>query len=269
MTKQHTRIFFYAGTLLFSLIFIGMTIHTHTQFGELTNADQLTPQVVEGQHVWHDNNCINCHTLMGEGAYYAPDLTEITEQRGATYLRAFLQDPSRFYSEQTHRRIMPNPELTDREIDAVIAFLDWVSKIDNQDWPPRPIRVTGAIQGAYGGAAQAEPASDDPVELGQALFNGSTGCVACHSTNPGVLLAGPSLAGIGARAQETVEAPGYEGAATTPEEYIRESIVDPNAYLVDQERFGAGGVSLMPANYEQTLTDKQIDDIVAFLATLR
>ena len=56
--------------------------------------------VIAGKDVWHKNNCINCHTLFGEGAYYAPDLTKITAQRGAAYLRAFLKDPSKFYSEE-------------------------------------------------------------------------------------------------------------------------------------------------------------------------
>ena len=32
----------------------------------------MTPAVVAGKHVWHRKNCINCHTLLGEGAYYAP-----------------------------------------------------------------------------------------------------------------------------------------------------------------------------------------------------
>ena len=47
--------------------------------------------------MWHRKNCINCHTLLGEGAYYAPDLTKIAQQRGAPYLRAFLADPAKFY----------------------------------------------------------------------------------------------------------------------------------------------------------------------------
>ena len=38
--------------------------------------------MVAGKHVWHRKNCINCHTLLGEGAYYAPDLTKIAQQRG-------------------------------------------------------------------------------------------------------------------------------------------------------------------------------------------
>ena len=52
------------------------------QFPALTHADRITPDVIAGKHVWHRKNCINCHTLLGEGAYYAPDLTKIADQRG-------------------------------------------------------------------------------------------------------------------------------------------------------------------------------------------
>lgn len=131
MTKRHTRLFFIGGTLLFALVFLVLTVDSHRQFGALTNADRITPDVSAGKDVWHRNNCINCHTLMGEGAYYAPDLTKITQQRGEAYLRAFLKNPSQFYSEEVHRRLMPNPNLREDEITQVIAFLDWVSKIDN------------------------------------------------------------------------------------------------------------------------------------------
>ena len=82
MTKRHTRIFFVGGTLLFSAVFLGLTIDSHRQFGRLTNADRITAEVTAGKDVWHNKNCINCHTLLGEGAYYAPDLTKITQQRG-------------------------------------------------------------------------------------------------------------------------------------------------------------------------------------------
>jgi nitric oxide reductase subunit C len=94
--------------------------------------------------VWHRKNCINCHTLLGEGAYYAPDLTKIAQHRGEAYLRQFLQDPSRYYSEERHGRLMPNPGLSEEQITQVIAFLTWISRIDNQNWPPRPILVTAA-----------------------------------------------------------------------------------------------------------------------------
>jgi len=276
MTKRHTRLFFIWGTVIFFAIFVGLTIDSHRQFGELTNAENITEDVIEGKHVWHRNNCINCHTLFGEGAYYAPDLTKITKQRGEAYLTAFLRDPSQFYSEEIHRRIMPNPNLDDTEIRQVIAFLDWVSEVDNQGWPPRPILVTGGMPGAAlgaGGSIPATPASNEPVALGEALFHQmELACVACHSTQPGVTLAGPSLAGLGQRAEQILASPEYGGAAADVEGYVRESIVDPSAYLVPGPNFGTGGdqgLSLMPADYGERLSDEQIDHLVAYLMTLR
>ena len=273
MTKRHTRLFFIWGTLIFTAIFIGLTIDSHRQFDELTNAENITEEVIEGKHVWHRNNCINCHTLFGEGAYYAPDLTKITKQRGEAYLTAFLQDPSRFYSEEVHRRIMPNPNLNDTEIRQVIAFLDWVAEVDNQGWPPRPIVVSsGTMQGSSAETATTTAASDDPVALGEQLFRSpELACQACHSITQGVTLAGPSMAGIGQRAGETVEDASYTGSATDAEGYIRESITDPSAHLVPGENFssGPGGVSLMPADYGTRLDDEQIGYLVEYLMTLR
>ncbi len=272
MTKRHTRLFFVVGTLLFALIFVGLTIDSHRQFGTLTNADQITPAVTAGKDVWHDNNCINCHTLFGEGAYYGPDLTKITQQRGEPYLRAFLRDPSQFYSEEIHRRIMPNPNLSEEEITEVIAFLDWVANVDNQGWPPRPILVTGgSLRGAEAVGPPTAVASDDPIVLGQAIFrNTPPGCFACHAVTPGAGgLAGPSLAGIAVVAEARVDSAGYSGSATDAESYLRESIVDPHAYLVPGTLYSSGGRSFMPDNYEETLTAEQIDQLVAYLMTLR
>jgi len=271
VTKRQTRLFFIVGTLLFTVIFIGMTIDSHRQFPELTNAHLITPDVIEGKHVWHRENCINCHTLLGEGAYFAPDLTKITQLRGVPYLTAFLQDPSQFYSEEIHRRLMPDPDLEDSEIAQVIAFLDWVSQIDNQGWPPRPILVTGsAIPGAAMGQPATGSASDAPVSLGQAVFHRqSPGCFACHSTAPGMDMVGPSIAGIGERAEAVVASPEYTGSATDAETYIRESIMNPNAYLVPGPTFSAAGVSFMPQTADELLTPEEIDQLVAYLMTLR
>src|SRR5215831_13046283 len=124
MTKRQTRLFFYVSTGICAAIFLALTIDSHRQFPRLTHSDQITPEVIAGKHVWHRKNCINCHTLLGEGAYFAPDLTKITQQRGSAYLTAFLKDPTKFYSEERDRRIMPNMNLSDSEIAEVIAFLD-------------------------------------------------------------------------------------------------------------------------------------------------
>jgi nitric oxide reductase subunit C len=209
---------------------------------------------------------------MGEGAYYAPDLTKITQQRGAPYLKAFLKDPSQFYSEKKNRRLMPNPGLSDTEIDNVIAFLTWVGHIDNQGWPPRPILVSGAaIPGSAGGVPSAKTAaSSEPVAKGEALFRSTPpACFACHSVSPGVNLAGPSLAGLSAQAEAVIASPDYKGEAKTPAEFIRESIVKPNAYLVPGPMYSANGQSFMPSSFATDLTSEQIDSLVAYLQTLK
>ncbi|MEP6916375.1 MAG: cytochrome c, partial [Acidobacteriota bacterium] len=220
---------------------------------------------------WHRKDCINCHTLLGEGAYYAPDLTKITQLRGEPYLRQFLKDPSRFYSEEQHGRLMPNPNLSDQDIGDVIAFLTWVSNIDNNGWPPRPIVVSAATsQGITLGTPVPAAASTNPIALGEALFAQSPpACFSCHSTQPGVQLVGPSLAGVGARAIDVLRNPAYTGTARTPQDYIRESILHPSAYVVPGATFGAGGQSIMPAIYQDTLKPPDIDHLVAYLDTLK
>ena len=271
MTRRQTRLFFVAGTTVFSLVFIGLTIDSHRQFGRLTHEENITESVVAGKHVWHRKNCINCHTLLGEGAYYAPDLTKIAQYRGDAYLRQFLKDPSRYYSEARHGRLMPNPQLSDEDISGVIAFLTWVSHIDNQGWPPRPIVVSAATpQGIMLGTPAPAAASSDPVALGEALFRQSPpACFSCHSVQQNVLLVGPSLAGIGTRGAVTIASAEYKGTARTVEDYLRESILHPSAFVVPGPTFSAGGQSIMPAVYDQMLKPDQIDTLVAYLATLK
>lgn len=271
MTKRQTRLFFFVATGLFTAIFIALTIQTHREVPKLTHQDQMSAQVVAGEHVWHEKDCTNCHTLLGEGAYYAPDLTKIAQLRGPAYLRQFLADPSRFYSEKHDRRLMPNLRLSDAQITDLIAFLTWISHIDTNGWPPRPILVSGAaVPAANLGGGVSAAASNDPVELGRVLFNSSPpSCSGCHSTTPGVKLVGPSLAGVSERAAKTIANPDYHGTAKTAEQYIRESILNPNAYLVPGKTFSANGTSLMPPDFAKTLTPKQVDDLVAYLGSLR
>ncbi len=271
MTKRGTRRFFFLTTLVSALIFVGLTIDSHRQLPKLTNSAAIDASVIAGKHVWHRKNCTNCHTLLGEGAYYAPDLTQIAAQRGDGYLREFLKDPAKFYSEQRDGRLMPNQNLTDQEITDVIAFLAWVGRIDTQGWPPRPILVRGsAIPGANVGAPAPQAASNDPVELGRVLFNSTPpGCAACHSVAPGVNIVGPTLAGIASTAAARIKGSDYHGEAKDAAGYIRESIVNPNAHVLTGPTYSAGGRSLMPPDYAQTMKPDQVDRIVAYLLSLK
>ncbi|AGA86821.1 c-type cytochrome [Stutzerimonas stutzeri] len=280
MNNRQARLFAIAATGVATLVFIGLTVDSHRQFPKLTNAENITAEVKHGMDVWHKYNCINCHTLFGEGAYYAPDLTKITQHRGEPYLKAYMRDPSKFYDEKIHRRLMPQQNLAEDEISDLIAFLDWASKVDNQGWPPRPILVTGSfVPGADTGGGQrddtppgARPvdADDDERALGEQVFRSAVpACNACHSIAPGANMAGPTLAGLATRAAEVVASPDYQGQASDARGYIRESIVSPSAHIIPGAMYSADGTSFMPTGYDKSLTDEKIDQLTAYLETLK
>jgi Cytochrome c len=122
------------------------------------------------------------------------------------------------------------------------------------------VLITALILSACGGSESSN--TQDSAETGQALFEkpalGSVaGCKTCHSLEPGVIVIGPSLAGIGSSAGTRVE-------NETAEEYLKESILTPDAYLV--EGFPAG---VMPNSYGSQLSPEEVDSLVGFLLTLK
>jgi cytochrome c2 len=94
------------------------------------------------------------------------------------------------------------------------------------------------------------------AEGGTATFT-TAGCAACHALEPDVKIVGPSQAGIATRA--ATRKPGYSA-----EVYLYESIILPNAYVV--EGFQAG---LMTPTFKETLKPQEIADLIAFLMTLK
>jgi mono/diheme cytochrome c family protein/predicted small lipoprotein YifL len=108
-----------------------------------------------------------------------------------------------------------------------------------------------------------EPAGD--AVRGEQLYNlptlgasgGAPGCAACHSPLEGTVIVGPSHFGVGTAAATRVE-------GMSAEEYLRESIVNPNAYIVD------GFVAdIMYQLYGEQLSEEDIADLVAYLLTLQ
>ena len=116
-------------------------------------------------------------------------------------------------------------------------------------------------------------ASDVPGDAvkGAALFK-QLPCSSCHDAVhpfPGGDVC-PNLGNIATEAGRILRAPDYKGKAKTPAEYIRESIMDPNAYIVGGENYSTpDGQSVMPKDFGKTLTAQQIDDLVAYLVTLK
>jgi nitric oxide reductase subunit C len=125
LSKKQARAFFLGGTLVTFLIFIGLTIFS---FGkDQTQKENITESVVRGKHLWESNNCMGCHTLLGEGAYYAPELTKVIDRRGEGYIKAVLMTP---VSWQPNGRKMVAYGMTEQEADDMVAFFTWIDGID-------------------------------------------------------------------------------------------------------------------------------------------
>jgi len=119
-----------------------------------------------------------------------------------------------------------------------------------------------------------EPIAVEPVELEpQAIVDAVTkgGCSACHAIPgiPGAVgVIGPDLTSISTVAAEHIADGSYTGKAKTAEEFILESITNPEAYLSQHCPAGMCQPGLMPATLKDTLTSEEINLIVGYLATL-
>lgn len=140
-TKSMARNIYLGGSAFFVLLFLALTYDTQSRaMPERDNRELITAEVAQGKHIWEENNCVGCHSLMGEGAYFAPELANVFDRRGASdsatfkaYMRAWM---NAMPTNVPGRRQMPQFNLTDEEIDALAAFLEWTSKIDDNNWPP-------------------------------------------------------------------------------------------------------------------------------------
>ncbi len=122
------------------------------------------------------------------------------------------------------------------------------------------VLLLAACGGGGGGAAPAPAAGGANVANGEKLFKqtvigAQAGCITCHSLD-GSKLVGPSMKGIATRA-------GSEVAGLSAEEYIRQSILEPNAHVVKD--YPAGVMQ----SYKNDLKEQELNDLVAYLLTLK
>ncbi len=148
----------------------------------------------EGKRIFQAYNCMGCHTIVGNGAYFAPDLTEQYKYTGPAWLEAFLPAAASWptaaavrvhlaspeqlelagvssfeeylekypgAAERIDRRAgkishMPNLAFREGEVPKLIAFMKYSSAMNKEGWPPE-VR-TGSLEKrlalAYGPATQ-------------------------------------------------------------------------------------------------------------------
>src|SRR3970282_2190016 len=127
LSKSQARAFFLGGTLGTFLIFIGLTIYSFMPRNDQTNYASIDKNVVRGKEIWESNNCMGCHTILGEGGYYAPGLTKVIDRRGDAYVKIVLMSKQPW---QTRRRKMGAYGMNEADADAVVAYFKWIGKID-------------------------------------------------------------------------------------------------------------------------------------------
>ncbi len=156
---------------------------------------------------------------------------------------------------------------------------DQINNVSNYvyNWALDPYTGDDAIKAFAPGASEGPKPTAVPLtaeqEKGKALIAGKGGCNACHAIK-GVAngAVGPSLNKIYADAQVIIKQADYkssQGKATTPEEYLHESIVASNAYVYPKCPQGACVPGIMPQNFKDTLTADEINALVAYLSTLK
>ncbi len=139
-TKSMARNIYLGGSVFFVLLFLALTFDTMQAMPQRDNRAQLTEAAARGKLVWEQNNCIGCHTLLGEGAYFAPELGNVFQRRGGGDSETFKAFIHAWMKAQPTgvpgRRQMPQFNLSDQELDDLAAFLEYAAGIQTNDWPP-------------------------------------------------------------------------------------------------------------------------------------
>jgi nitric oxide reductase subunit C len=178
MDKRTARNIFIAGTIFFFTLFLLLTVDTMKRLEH--RAPPITKAVHQGKMLWQKYDCIGCHTILGNGSYFAPDLTKIVQRKPPLYLERWLTNPKRVRSDAT----MPVLGITEEEAKHLVAFLSWISQVDTNGWPPEPL------------LARATAAAGKAASAGQTLYQ-KYACSACHALSGIGGTTGPQLTSIG------------------------------------------------------------------------
>jgi mono/diheme cytochrome c family protein/cytochrome c551/c552 len=232
---------------------------------EVMDLETMTMEtfIVVGEKLYDGKGtCSLCHNALGR----APDLivknaVQIAAERlsdpqyqgraadSESYLRESMLDPniyvvSGFGKKGTQDSESPMPavnkapiELSDTEVDAIIAFLQ--AKDGNPVTVTLPVNTLSAEPASNSNSAPEASVANDPLEALDKFA-----CKACHSILESESPIGPSLNDVGAR-------------LTTVE--IRESIISPNAVIAE------GYAPMMP-DQSESMTVKELEMLVEFLS---
>ena len=197
-TKSTAMKFFLVGTVLVTSFFVFLCIDTFRTVAERTNEKNLNSSVIRGKHIWEDNNCMGCHTIFGEGAYYAPELTKVYSRRGETFIKMFIKDPQAMYP---GKRKMVKYNFSENDLSDLVAFFKWINDVDVNGFPAKTY------------LSSITPVTTLSNNVKQPEVFGQI-CVSCHSLGGKGGTIGPALDIIG---------------QTRDESFLKKWITDPAA----------------------------------------
>jgi len=136
LSKNQARLFFLGGTVVFFLIFLVLSANSLSSgIPRQTHSENITQAVVDGKIIFDENNCMGCHTILGEGAYYAPELTKVLDRRGEPFVRAVLGSKQPW---TISGRKMVAYDFNEKEINDLVEFFKWIGEMDLNGFPPEP-----------------------------------------------------------------------------------------------------------------------------------
>jgi nitric oxide reductase subunit C len=192
MTTRTAKIIFWCGSMSSLLIFLILTYDTIGQIKVRSHQENLTEEVVAGKRVFEKYNCNDCHTMLGIGGYYAPDLTRVYGRKGEAYIRALILNPQEVLKDSFRKmpkKYAGGAEVSPGEVEKLIVFFKWVNGINTNNWPPQDHK-----EKTFGGSKAAAQNSGDSSGVVQ-----RSGCLGCHTIGGVGGSVGPALDDVGSR----------------------------------------------------------------------
>jgi cytochrome c oxidase subunit 2 len=194
--------------------------------------------------------CIECHGIQGQGIegvapalntqhFFNERLAEVGFQGSLeAYITLTVAGGRPVKSDPSYPRNMPTwsvdygGPLRNDQIDNIASYiLNWQAAAPDVGAPGEELL----------------PPGDTPEARGEYLFEVSLGCVGCHAINGEGGQTGPELTNVHDKG----------------EDHVRESILNPNAVVV--EGFPP---NVMHQTFGDRLSDENLDDLVAYLASV-
>ena len=295
---------------MMAVIFMLLSIASFTK-----SRDQVVPtavhygghDAVQGKRVFQAYNCMGCHTMLGNGAYFGPDLTDIYAHAGPAWLEAFLPSPGgwptgpavqvqlqkpavvadggatdldaylkrypgaaeRVQRRGGHATYMPNLPLTSEQVGQLIAFLKYTSSMNTEGWPPKP-----KVDGLATRWATAMPVAAASAATPASTAGAASVAAADPAAQGAAIVKEYACTSCHALDASKLVGPGWGGLHGAPVKLADGSTVTADdAYLAESIRdpnakVVAGFTAGTMPSYAGMLKDGQVEAIVAYLRTL-